>query len=43
MQDAYSPSFYGSDDPWQPHLHSDIILYFDLHAAVVIDPRYKQR
>lgn len=43
IQDGYSASYYGSDDPWQPHLHSDIILYFDLHASVVIDPRYKDR
>jgi len=37
IQDAYTKT---APVPWQPHLHSTNILYFDGHAAVVRDPRW---
>lgn len=40
IQDGYT-KHYGpnKDGVWQPHFESNVILYFDCHAAIVRDPR----
>lgn len=39
IQDGYTVNLMEANRVWQPHRQCNIILYFDLHAEVVLDPR----